>query len=213
MINWYVYGAGGHGAETMDLLRHMLQVGRRTDVATSFIDDGSLGNNVLGLPVIGILDAIPNSLVSIGVGEPNLRADLFKKATKAKLRPSTIVSPLAFVSEHAFVEDGCTIAPFSSIQARAHLHKNVSINTGAIVTHDVVLNQDCCVSISANIAGAARVGEKSYIGMGAHIKQGVSIGRSTIVGMGSVVTKDIPDEVICFGNPAQIKSKRPKAVF
>ena len=213
MVDWYVYGAGGHGAETMDILRHMLQVSGRRDVALSFIDDFKPENNIVGLPVISILDAVPTSLVSIGVGEPNLRADLLMKATKANLRPTTIVSPLAFVSEHAVVEDGCTIAPFSSIQARAHLHRNVSINTGATVTHDVILNQDCCVSISANIAGAARVGERTYIGMGAHIKQGISIGKSTVVGMGAVVTKDVPDEAICFGNPAKIKSRRSEKVF
>ena len=85
--------------------------------------------------------------------------------------------------------------------------------TPVIVTHDVILNQDCCVSISANIAGAAHIGERTYIGMGAHIKQGISIGKSTVVGMGAVVTKDVPDEVICFGNPAKTKSKRAKAVF
>ena len=213
MVDWYIYGAGGHGAETMEVLRHMLQANGRTNFVLKFIDDFSKKNKVIGFPVVGIWDAIPRSLVSIGVGDPNLRAKLLIKATKAKLRPATIVSPLAFVSEHAVVEDGCTIAPFSSIQARAHLHRNVSIKTGAIITHDVVLNQDSCVSISANIAGAARVGERSFIGMGAQIKQGVSVGKSTVVGMGAVVTKDVPDGVTCFGNPAKIDSKRTKGVF
>ena len=77
-------------------------------------------------------------------------------------------------------------------------------NAAAIVTHDAVLDRDCCVSLQANIGGAARIGERSYIGMGAKVRGQVSIGNSTIVGMGAVVVKDIPDGVICFGNPARV---------
>ena len=38
--------------QTMDILRHMLQVSGRRDVALSFIDDFKPENNIVGLPVI-----------------------------------------------------------------------------------------------------------------------------------------------------------------
>ena len=43
-----------------------------------------------------------------------------------------------------------------------------------------------------------------WIGAGATILRGVTIGENAVVGAGSVVTKDVPDNVIVAGNPAKI---------
>ncbi|MCV5245276.1 N-acetyltransferase, partial [Escherichia coli] len=42
------------------------------------------------------------------------------------------------------------------------------------------------------------------IGANATILPGIIIGENSIIGAGSVVTKDIPDNVIVAGNPAKI---------
>ena len=190
MATWYIYGAGGHGAETMDILHHMLHARGHTDIDTGFIDDARSVERIVGRPVVNLAETVPGSMVTIGVG--------------AGLELATVISPLAFVSDHAGVDEGCIIAPFCSIQARAQLRQNVSVNTAAIVTHDTVLDRDCCISLQATIGGAARIGERNYVGMGAQVREQVSIGKSTIVGMGAVVTKDIPDGVVCTGNPARV---------
>ena len=39
------------------------------------------------------------------------------------------------------------------------------------------------------------------------ILPGVRIGKNAIIGAGAVVTKDIPDDAIAVGNPAQILAK------
>jgi len=41
------------------------------------------------------------------------------------------------------------------------------------------------------------------IGANATIVCGVTIGRYALIGAGSVVTKDIPDYALVFGNPAE----------
>jgi len=43
------------------------------------------------------------------------------------------------------------------------------------------------------------------IGSGATVLSNVTIGENAIVGAGSVVTKDVPANVIVAGNPARIK--------
>lgn len=43
-----------------------------------------------------------------------------------------------------------------------------------------------------------------WIGAGATILRGVTIGENSVVGAGSVVTKDVPDNVIVAGNPAKV---------
>ncbi len=46
-----------------------------------------------------------------------------------------------------------------------------------------------------------------WIGAGATILRGITIGENSVVGAGSVVTKDVPDNVIVAGNPAKIIKK------
>jgi maltose O-acetyltransferase len=48
-----------------------------------------------------------------------------------------------------------------------------------------------------------RIGSDVWIGGGAIICPGVKIGDRTVVGAGSVVTKDIPSDVVAAGNPCR----------
>lgn len=48
------------------------------------------------------------------------------------------------------------------------------------------------------------IGDNVWIGFGASIMKGVSIGKNSIVAAKSVVTHDVPDNVIVAGNPAKI---------
>ena len=52
-----------------------------------------------------------------------------------------------------------------------------------------------------------RVGDNVWIGGGVRVLPGVTIGNNVIIGAGSVVTKDIPDGVIAFGNPCRVHRK------
>ena len=52
-----------------------------------------------------------------------------------------------------------------------------------------------------------KIGNNVWIGEGVHINQGVTIGNNTIIGSGSVVTKDIPDNVIAAGVPCKVIRK------
>ena len=48
------------------------------------------------------------------------------------------------------------------------------------------------------------IGRNCWIGAGAIILPGVTIGDNTVVGAGSVVTKDLPANVVAVGNPCRI---------
>lgn len=48
------------------------------------------------------------------------------------------------------------------------------------------------------------IGRNCWIGAGAIILPGVTIGDNTVIGAGSVVTKDIPSDVVAVGNPCKV---------
>ena len=57
------------------------------------------------------------------------------------------------------------------------------------------------------IAKPINIGHKVWLGAGVIVNPGVTIGDETIVGSGSVVTKDLPSQVIAVGNPAKVLRK------
>ena len=53
-------------------------------------------------------------------------------------------------------------------------------------------------------AKPVRIGNNVWVGAGVHINQGVTIGDNTIIGSGSVITKDIPTNVVAAGVPCKV---------
>lgn len=48
------------------------------------------------------------------------------------------------------------------------------------------------------------IGDNVWIGGSVTITTGVTIGNNVVIGAGSVVTKDIPDNMIAVGNPCRV---------
>lgn len=48
------------------------------------------------------------------------------------------------------------------------------------------------------------IGENVWIGANATVLSGVTIGKNSVIGAGSVVTKDIPENVVAVGNPCRV---------
>jgi galactoside O-acetyltransferase len=48
------------------------------------------------------------------------------------------------------------------------------------------------------------IGNNVWIGSGAVIVPGITIGDNSVIGAGSIVTKDIPANVVAYGNPCKV---------
>ena len=48
------------------------------------------------------------------------------------------------------------------------------------------------------------IGDNVWIGAGSVILPGVTVGDNTVIGAGSIVTKDIPANVVAYGNPCRV---------
>ena len=56
--------------------------------------------------------------------------------------------------------------------------------------------------------GKITIGEDAFVGARAFVMPGIKIGARAIVGACSVVTKDVPENVVAAGNPCRILHPR-----
>lgn len=101
----------------------------------------------------------------------------------------------------ACLGDGANLYTLGKIEigARAIIAQEAYLSTG---THDF---GDLSVPLQT---APIRVGEYAFVAARAFVMPGVSIGARTVVGACSVVTKDLPDDVICAGNPCRVLKAR-----
>ncbi|WP_202456018.1 MULTISPECIES: sugar O-acetyltransferase [unclassified Streptomyces] len=55
------------------------------------------------------------------------------------------------------------------------------------------------------------LGDNVWLGGGVIVCPGVTIGANTVVGAGSVVTRDLPADVVAVGNPARVVRSLPES--
>lgn len=145
-----------------------------------------------------------NFLVAIGGTDGKSRAHIFQYLESKGLTPQTVIHPNAFVAYNAHLGRGCQILSQSSICAKVILGDSVIINTGASVDHETIVGDFVHIAPNATICGAVNIGKQTFIGANATIISGIKIGENSIIGAGSIVTRNIPNNVVAYGNPARV---------
>ena len=104
------------------------------------------------------------------------------------------------VGENFFANYNLVILDVGKVRIgdNAQIAPNVSIYTAGHPVHPESRNSGYEYGIDVNI------GDNVWIGGNACIMPGVTIGNNVVIGAGSVVTKDIPDNVIAVGNPCRV---------
>ena len=104
------------------------------------------------------------------------------------------------VGENFFANYNFTVLDIGKVRigANAQIAPNVSIYTAGHPIHPD--SRDSGYEYGIDIT----IGDNVWIGGNACIMPGVTIGNNVVIGAGSVVTKDLPDNVIAVGNPCRI---------
>ena len=143
-------------------------------------------------------------------------------------RPSEGEKREALLKEmFAEIGEGCYIEPpLHANWAGAHVHfgDNVYANFNLTLVDDTDIYVGDKVMFGPNVTVATaghpidpelryqamqynipvHIGENVWIGANAVVLPGVTIGDNSVIGAGSVVTKDIPPNVIAVGNPCRV---------
>jgi carbonic anhydrase/acetyltransferase-like protein (isoleucine patch superfamily) len=93
---------------------------------------------------------------------------------------------------------GAVVQPESQIGAHA------IINTSATVDHNCILEDFVQVAPGANLCGNVSVGAGTFVGANAVVLENLKLGQWAIVGAGAVVIRDLPNQVVAVGCPAQV---------
>ena len=105
-----------------------------------------------------------------------------------------------------------------------HMGKNVYANFNLTLVDDahIYISDDCMIGPNTVIATAGHpidpelrakvtqynmdvhIGKNVWLGAGVVVMPGVTIGDNSVIGAGSIVTKDIPANVVAVGNPCRV---------
>lgn len=77
------------------------------------------------------------------------------------------------------------------------------IDNSCFISHNVHLGEDTIVIGESIMFGSSSTGKRAYISGNSTIRNKATIGSDSFVGMGSVVTKNVPDGIVVYGNPAK----------
>ncbi len=107
------------------------------------------------------------------------------------------------IGDNVYINFGCIILDCSEVTIGSHTLLGPNIGLYA-ANHST----DATERINGGCYGKPiHIGNNVWLGGDVKVLQGVTIDDNTIIGAGSIVTKDIPDNVIAVGNPCKVIRK------
>ena len=204
---------------------NLLILGKGDNIITMILDNLYSINNVpnihiynnMNLPIlntfehdgfnISILDNVnmdEYTMLTLGVYQPTHKKKIVETLNPDIEKFINIIHDGLDISNTSKLGRGVLINSKVSIAAHTTIGDFVSINRHVSIGHHTNIGDYCSINPGVNIAGNVTIGEGTTIGMGTNILHTVKIGKNSIIGSGSVVTKDIPDNVVAYGSPCKI---------
>ena len=143
-------------------------------------------------------------IMALGVYQPSHKRKIVETLNPDIRKMGNIIHDGLDISHTSKLGRGLLINSKVSIAAHTTIGDFVSINRHVSIGHHTTISDYCSINPGVNIAGNVSIGEGTTIGMGTNILHTVKIGKNSIIGAGSVVTKDIPDNVVAYGSPCKI---------
>lgn len=133
---------------------------------------------------------------------------------QAQVREGAVLGRNCILGKGAYVDFDVKIGDNVKIQNQASVYHGVTLESGVFVgPHVIFTNDKLPRAVNADGSpksdddwelGTILVKEGAAIGAGSIIVTNVTIGRFAMVGAGAVVTRDVPDYGLVYGNPARL---------
>lgn len=142
------------------------------------------------------------------------------RPSEVERRAEIIKKVFAKVGEHCYIEPPFYANWGCNMHVGKHFYANFSLTV--VDDADIYIGDNVMIAPNVTIATGTHpispelrerayqynlpvhIGNRVWIGAGSIILPGVTIGDNTVIGAGSVVTKDIPSNVVAVGNPCRV---------
>jgi UDP-2-acetamido-3-amino-2,3-dideoxy-glucuronate N-acetyltransferase len=134
---------------------------------------------------------------------------------QAQVRERARIGKRCIIAKGVYVDHGVQIGDCVKIQNYVSVYHGVTLGDGVFVgphvcfTNDLrprAINPDGTPKASDDwVLSKTLVKRGAALGANATIRCGVTIGQWAMVGAGSVVTQDVPDYGLVWGNPARLR--------
>jgi sugar O-acyltransferase (sialic acid O-acetyltransferase NeuD family) len=203
-------GGGGHCHACIDVIEST----QKFEIVGVVDTIDKLGQMVLGYKVIGTDEDLPKLvnedtwfLITLGhIKSSALRRKIFKFLESLDANIASVISNNALVSKYSSIAKGTIIMHRATVGVGSKIGQNCIINTNANIEHDTTVGDDVHVSTHAVVNGNCELKNGVFVGSNATIFQGISIENDTLIGAGSLVTKNITEKGIYYGNPLSKKN-------
>ena len=130
-----------------------------------------------------------------------LREKLYTNVINIGGKLPVIISPLAYVSKHAQINEGTIIMHHSLVNANAKIGKCNIINSKALIEHEAIIGDFCHISTGTLINGQVNVGDYCFIGSNTVVANNIIISGHSNIAAGSQVLKSVKLPGTYIGHP------------
>ena len=188
--NIVLIGGGSHCVSVIDIIEN----GNEFNIL-GILDSNPQEDNLLGYKILGGDDLIPNLvsanvffLITIGqIKSSSIRKKINVILEENNAKLATVISPLAYVSKYANIEEGTVVMNYANVNAKSKIGKNCIVNTMANIEHNVLIGNFCHISTCAVINGNSVVGGGTFIGSNATISNNITIKENSLISAGSFI--------------------------
>jgi len=131
-----------------------------------------------------------------------------------QIRPAAVIGNNCNLGKGVYIDTGVILGDNVKIQNYVSVYHGVTVEDGVFIgphvcftndMHPRAINPDGSVKAADDwVLSETLIRRGAALGANATIRCGITVGEWAMVGAGSVVTADVPDFALVFGNPARI---------
>lgn len=121
--------------------------------------------------------------------------------------PKAILGENCNICSHCFIENEVEIGDYVTIKCGVQVWDGISIEDHVFIGPNVTFTNDLYPRSQQYLESftKTKIKKGASVGANATILAGISIGQYAMIGAGSLVSKDIPDYTLWYGNPARLR--------
>lgn len=212
-IDYIIWGSAGHAKVLASIIS---EIGGR--VIALFDNDPDSLSILSGVPLYKGINGFEhwlmqydkeqlysiNGFVAIGGDKGHDRLAITELLKDKGIGMSVLVHPSSYICKTVKLGFGTQVLAKAVVASDSVIGNACIVNHCASVDHESRVGDGVHIAPGSTICGCVNIDNYVMVGAGAVVLPRLTIGKNTIIGAGSVVTHDLPENVIVYGNPAKI---------